>query len=217
MILVAGMVIVGGIYLFQSGALQNLGQPPMAVAPPEAEDEAGSEEPPAEDTPDQPEPEVITNTEYIPYPVYPEPEQRYRPRPPTRAQICSREYGGSCAQECRQYGMRSRICQECISYCGPPPPEYPRPRHYEPPEPRPRPGPPRPFPRPGKECPPKQRYNWAKKKCEPVPQTPPKEQPPKPKPMPDTPPSSSPDAGTPESTGQPADANYATYYSNGYW
>jgi hypothetical protein len=246
MLIIAGVVVVGGIFLFQNPQIlgQFAPQPTAMEAPPAAEEEPPTEEP----EPDQQEPEV--QIEYVdrpvPYPVptepyYPEPRL---PRPLTRKQICSRHYGGSCAQECKQYGFGHRICRQCISYCGPPPPEYPRPRHRIPdydydrprprprpeyPTPRPRPGPsPRPFPQPGKECPRGQRYNWAKKKCEVVPKPPkptPEEPTPTPSPAPEdsaktepeTPMSTSPDAGEPEETGQPANAaNYASYYGWGY-
>ena len=231
-ILVAGIAVVGGLYLVNNPqALQNIKNifnqqpteevpPPTTEAGPEPEPEAEPEpEPEVEDEP-PPEPEVITQTEYVPYPV-----SVPAPRPPSRAQICSREYGGSCSQECRQYGYSSEICQDCISYCGYPPPEYPRPRHYipdyNPPRPRPRPPRPRqepprpqPFPKPGRECKRGERYDWEKKKCVVVPKEPrPRPTPtPAPAPMPDNPPSSSPDAGVPESTGQPAASNYAGWY-----
>ena len=232
-ILLVGALIVGGIFLLQNpGVLQQFAPqaaPPMeAEAAPEGEPEPEAEEPP-------PEPEVRTETEYVPYPVpVPgEPEYQPPPRPLTRKQICSRYYGGSCVSECRQYGYGSRICQQCIGYCGPPPPEYPRPRHYIPDRPRYDPPPrPRPFPKPGRECPRGQRYNWQKRKCEVITPQPgpgggggggggppscpsgqkwdrnqkkcvPNTPTPPPSEQPPAGPSTSPDAGEPESTGQP--------------
>lgn len=247
-ILLVGALIVGGIFLLQNpGVLQQFAPQSAPMEAPPA-DEAGSEEPePAAEEP-PPEPEVRTETEYVPYPVpVPgEPEYEPPPRPLTRKQICSRYYGGSCASECRQYGYGSRICQQCIGYCGPPPPEYPRPRHYIPDRPRyepPRPRP-RPFPPNGRECPRGQRYNWQKRKCEVVtpppgggggppscpsgqkwdrnqkkcvPNTP---TPPSTPPSEEPPagPSTSPDAGEPESTGQPpTNANYGYSYYSGWY
>lgn len=216
-ILLVGALLVGGIFLLQNPSIlqQFAPQPPMEAPPAEAEEEPPAEEP--EPEPQQPQ------TEYVPYPVpvpNEEPDYPPPPRPLTRKQICSRYYGGSCASECRQYGYGSRICQQCISYCGPPPPEYPRPRHYIPDyrPPRPRQPPRRPFPPNGRECPRGQRYNWQKRKCEVVPKPPKPTPEPAPTPTPETPPSTSPDAGTPESSGQPpANTNYGYSYYSGWY
>lgn len=187
-LLIVGAIIVGGIYLMQNPQiLQNLGVGGAPIEEAPVEEEAVEEEPEAEA---EPEPYPVP----VPYPV-PIPTPGL-----SRRQICSRYYGGSCNGECRQYGFGSKICQQCIGYCGPP-------QYDEPNRPRPRPivrprtcpvgtrwnshegkcvkiyGGPGPSPR--QECPRGQRFDWTKRKCVTVPKPTPTPTPkPEPKPTP---------------------------------
>lgn len=228
-LLLVGGLLIGGVYLIQNPQiLQGLGgggmAPPMEEPAPAEEEGPPADEPPADE---EPEPEPVAAEpdpiiQYVPYPV--------PVHPPSRSQICSDYFGGSCRKECEQYGFSSSICQDCINYCGPPR------RRYSPPPQRPRPRPiPHcgpgtrwdnqagkcvkiyggPGPTRGTDCPRGQRFDWTKRKCMPVPK-PPHEQPPKPeptpKPTPKPSPSPSPVAAEPSAPPAPATSNYASYY-----
>ena len=254
-IVIVGAIILGGIWMIQQGGGLQALMGPMGGGAPESEPapapEPEAEAPPAEDS--EPDQEYDQPEQTVTYPV-PVPIPVYVPGL-SRRQICSEYYNGNCRSECRDYGFGSRICQECISYCGPPRNNsYDPPYKYRPPRRMPKPRyPPRcppgqhwdsndgkcirnyggPGPNPGQDCPRGQRYNWQKKKCEPVPQPgqpkPPtcpsgqsyderrKKCMPVPSETPEPAPTPAPAPETPPAEeAPPAASNYASYYG-GYW